>query len=182
MKKTMFYTAATLLLAAAIPTLNAGSSEAQATPHQSTEQFGTPAKEKRKNDRKTYESFIDPENCRNLDWSAFDFRADNGDKLPEIVMAEPYDDSAYDSLRDTLLPRFDKSDKDFSGEYYTGDFKISLKMYTFNMNINAWLNNSSSVPQLSTPDAIRWAAEAGFDAVDLTCYYIPPCPPCPSRR
>ncbi len=124
-------------------------------------------------DRKTYERFIDPENCGDLDWSAFAFRADNGDQLPEIVMAEPYDDRAYDALRNTLLPRFDKTDKDFSGGYYTGDFKLSLNLYTFNMNLNAWMNDSSSAPQLSTLDAIRWAAKAGFDAVDITCYYIP---------
>lgn len=123
--------------------------------------------------RKVYERFIEPENCRNLDWSAFTFRADNGDKLPEIPVAEPYDDSRYDALRDKLLPRFDKTDKDFSGGYYTGDFKLSLNLYTFNMNINAWMNGSTSAPQLSTLDAIRWAAEAGFDAVDVTCYYIP---------
>lgn len=124
-------------------------------------------------DRKTYERFIDPENCRNLDWSAFTFRADNGEALPEVPVAAPYDDSAYDTLRERLLPRFDRTDKDFSGAYYTGDFKSSLNLYTFNMNINAWLNGSSSAPQLSTLDAIRWAADAGFDAVDVTCYYIP---------
>ena len=124
-------------------------------------------------DRRTYDRFVDAENCRNLDWSAFDFVADNGDKLPEIVAAPAYDDAAYDYVRNGLLPRFDKTDKDFSGEYYTGDFKLSLNMYTLNMNLNAWLNDSSSAPQLSTLDAIRWAAEAGFDAVDLTCYYIP---------
>ena len=123
--------------------------------------------------RKVYERFIEPENCRNLDWSAFTFRADNDDKLPEIPVAEPYDDSRYDALRDKLLPCFDKTDKDFSGGYYTGGFKLSLNLYTFNMNINAWMNGSSSAPQLSTLDAIRWAAEAGFDAVDVTCYYIP---------
>lgn len=124
-------------------------------------------------DRRTYDRFIDAENCRNLDWSAFDFVADNGDKLPEIVAAPAYNDATYDYVRNSLLPHFDKTDKDFSGEYYTGDFKSSLNMYTFNMNINAWLNDSSSAPQLSTLDAIRWAAEAGFDAVDVTCYYIP---------
>lgn len=124
-------------------------------------------------DRKAYEAFVDVKNCGNIDWSAFYFTADNGDELPRIERAAEYDDRAYDHLRDSLLPVFDRTDKDFSGEYYTGDFKLSLNLYTFNMNLNAWLNGSSSVPQLSTLDAIRWAAGAGFDAVDVTCYYIP---------
>lgn len=124
-------------------------------------------------DRKVYEAFVDAQNCGAIDWSAFDFAADNGDQLPAIAQAAPYDDAAYDFLRTGFLPTFDRSDKDFSGGYYNGDFKLSLNLYTFNMNLNAWINGSSSAPQLSTFDAIRWAAEAGFDAVDVTCYYIP---------
>ena len=124
-------------------------------------------------DRKAYDEFVKAENCTNLDWSAFNFVAMNGDELPKIVYAEKYDDSKYDHLRESLLPTFDKSDKDFSGEYYTGDYKLSLNMYSLNMNINAWIRESDSAPQLNTLDAIKWAAKAGFDAVDLTCYYIP---------
>lgn len=120
-----------------------------------------------------YNKFIDAENCVNIDWSAYSFIAENGDNLPEIKFAKEYDDTEYDYLRNSLLPTFDRTDKDYSGEYYTGDFKVSLNMYTFNSNINAWMNNSSGMPQLSTIDAIKWAAEAGFDAVDVTCYYIP---------
>lgn len=123
--------------------------------------------------RKIYEEFVDVKNCSAIDWSAYNFVADNGDRLPEIQLADEYDDSAYDYLREKLLPVFDRTDKDYSGKYYTGDFKVSLNLYTFNMNLNAWLNNSSATPQLSTLDAIRWAARAGFDAVDVTCYYIP---------
>lgn len=123
--------------------------------------------------RAIYEEFVKAENCVALDWSAFNFVADNGDPLPKIELADAYDDSAYEHLRQKFLPTFDKSEKDFSGTYYTGDFKLSLNLYTFNMNINAWMNNSSSAPHLSTLDAIRWAAKAGFDAVDVTCYYIP---------
>ena len=123
--------------------------------------------------RKVYDEFVAKENCINLDWSAFNFIADNGDVLPKITYAEKYDDSKYDVLRESLLPVFDKSDKDFSGQYYTGDYKLSLNMYSLNMNINAWMRESDSAPQLNTLDAVRWAAEAGFDAIDLTCYYIP---------
>lgn len=123
--------------------------------------------------RAVYERFVAPEHCGALDWSAFTFTADNGDKLPEIQFAPDYVDADYDRMREQLLPVFDRTDKDFSGAYYTGDFRWSLNMYTFNMNINAWLTGSSSTPQLSTLDAIRWAADAGFDAVDVTCYYIP---------
>lgn len=123
--------------------------------------------------RAAYDEFVKPENCLEIDWSAFDFVADNGDKLPEIQQAAAYNDADYNYLRNELLPNFDKSDKDFSGGYYNGDYKLSLNMYTFNMNVNAWINNTSSAPQLSTFDAIRWAKKAGFDAVDITCYYIP---------
>ena len=124
-------------------------------------------------DRAAYENFIKLENCDETDWSAYNFVAVNGEELPKIQQAPAYNDADYNSLRDQLLPRFDKSDKDFSGKYYTGDFKVSLNMYTFNMNLNAWINNTSNATKLSTLDAIRWAKKAGFDAVDITCYYIP---------
>ncbi|MBR5850651.1 MAG: TIM barrel protein [Alistipes sp.] len=123
--------------------------------------------------RKVYDEFMKPEHSVNIDWSAFNFTADNGDELPKIEAAAAYDDKAYDHLREGYLPTFDRTDKDFSGEYYTGDFKLSLNLYTFNMNLNAWVNNSQAAPQLSTLDAIRWAAANGFDAVDITSYYIP---------
>ena len=58
-------------------------------------------------------------------------------------------------------------------EYFRGDYKVSLNLYSFNLNINAWLNNRQDTPQLDTLASIRWAAEAGFDAVDVTAYYIP---------
>lgn len=123
--------------------------------------------------RKVYDEFMKVENCGSVDWSAFNFVADNGDKLPAIQQAAEYNDSVYDPLRDQLLPHFDRTDKDYSGDYYSGDYKLSLNMYTFNTNINAWMNNSTVAPQLSTLDAIKWAAKVGFDAVDVTCYYIP---------
>lgn len=124
--------------------------------------------------RAVYDSFMAAENSTDIDWSAFNFTADNGDSLPAIERAEEFDNAAYDHLRNGWLKTaFDRTNKDFSGEYYTGDFKLSLNLYTFNMNLNAWMNGSQSAPQLSTLDAIRWAADNGFEAVDVTCYYIP---------
>jgi hypothetical protein len=57
--------------------------------------------------------------------------------------------------------------------YYTGDYKVSLNLYSFNLNLNAWLRNRKGAPPIDTISAIRWAAAAGFDAVDVTVYYIP---------
>ena len=123
--------------------------------------------------RAVYENFIKIENCEETDWSAYNFIAVNGEKLPDTQQAPGYNDADYNFLRNQLLPTFDKTNKDFSGKYYTGDFKTSLNMYTFNMNLNAWISNTSTAPKLTALDAIRWAKKAGFDAVDITCYYIP---------
>ncbi|MDB5085973.1 MAG: xylose isomerase [Bacilli bacterium] len=59
------------------------------------------------------------------------------------------------------------------GEYYTGDFKIGLNMFSFNINLNAWLKGRDGTPHIDTMQAIRYAKEAGFDSVDITAYYIP---------
>ena len=56
---------------------------------------------------------------------------------------------------------------------YTGDYKLSLNMYTFNANINSALNGKDTPPPISTLDTIKWAADSGFDAVDVTMYYVP---------
>jgi hypothetical protein len=57
--------------------------------------------------------------------------------------------------------------------YYGGDFKVSLNLYSFNVNLNAWLKGRKGAPPIDTLQAIRFAKEAGFDAVDVTAYYIP---------
>jgi sugar phosphate isomerase/epimerase len=57
--------------------------------------------------------------------------------------------------------------------YYTGDFKISLNLYSFNLNLRSWLTGRESPPPIDTLEAIRFAKQAGFDAVDVTAYYIP---------
>ena len=61
--------------------------------------------------RKEYDEFMKAENCTNIDWSAFNFTADNGDQLPSVKQAAEYKDSDYDFLRKELLPRFDKTNK-----------------------------------------------------------------------
>ncbi|MCW3844885.1 sugar phosphate isomerase/epimerase [Micromonospora yasonensis] len=57
--------------------------------------------------------------------------------------------------------------------YYTGDFPVSLNLYSFNVNINAWLKGRKGAPPITTLDAIRFAKDAGFEAVDVTSYFIP---------
>jgi len=57
--------------------------------------------------------------------------------------------------------------------YYTGNFPISLNLYSFNVNINAWVHDRKGTPPLDTLSAIRWAKEAGFDSVNIPFYYIP---------
>src|SRR3954447_9594630 len=60
-----------------------------------------------------------------------------------------------------------------AGAYYTGDFKTSLNLYSFNVNINAWVKNRKGAPPLDTLSAIKWAKQAGFDAVNVPMYYVP---------
>ncbi|HEY4453837.1 MAG TPA: sugar phosphate isomerase/epimerase family protein [Pseudonocardiaceae bacterium] len=57
--------------------------------------------------------------------------------------------------------------------YYTGDYKISLELYSFNANLNAYDLGRKGAPPLAPLDAIKWAKTAGFDAVDVTAYYLP---------
>lgn len=59
------------------------------------------------------------------------------------------------------------------GPYYRGDFKISLNFFSLDANLKAWITGSNDAPAVDTLDAIRYAHEAGFDAVDVTAYYIP---------
>ncbi|WP_282942397.1 sugar phosphate isomerase/epimerase family protein [Paenibacillus sp. RC67] len=58
--------------------------------------------------------------------------------------------------------------------YYKGDFKIGLNFYSFSHNLNSWVNgDKEGAPAIDTMDVIRFAKQAGFDAVDVTAYYIP---------
>ncbi|MFD0676029.1 MULTISPECIES: cadherin-like beta sandwich domain-containing protein [unclassified Paenibacillus] len=109
-----------------------------------------------------YNEYIKLENSDQIDWSAMTFVADNGDALPVIPPADPYVDADYNYLRE-----------DHQVPYYDGDYKLSLNMYTFNMNLNSWLQGRTSPVPMTTLDTIQWAHDNGFDAVDVTCYYIP---------
>lgn len=57
--------------------------------------------------------------------------------------------------------------------YYTGDYKVSLELYSFNVNLNASIKGRKGAPPIDTISAIKWAKSAGFDAVDVTAYYLP---------
>ncbi|MFE5317612.1 sugar phosphate isomerase/epimerase family protein [Paenibacillus sp. NPDC056579] len=60
------------------------------------------------------------------------------------------------------------------GSYYTGDYKLGLNFYSFSHNLNSWMNGSTDgAPPIDTMQVIRFAKDAGFDAVDVTSYYIP---------
>jgi hypothetical protein len=59
------------------------------------------------------------------------------------------------------------------GGYYTGDYKVSLNLYSFNVNLIAWVDNRRGAPPLDTVSAIKWGGGAGFDAVDVPMYYVP---------
>jgi sugar phosphate isomerase/epimerase len=60
-----------------------------------------------------------------------------------------------------------------TSSYFTGDYTPSLELYSFNNNLTEWIKNRPGAPPMSTPEAIDWAAQAGFPAVDITAYYIP---------
>ena len=60
-----------------------------------------------------------------------------------------------------------------AGRYYTGDYVPDLSLYSFNVNLNAWLKNRRGTPPIDTPTAVKWVGSAGFGAVDITAYYIP---------
>lgn len=60
------------------------------------------------------------------------------------------------------------------GPYYIGDYKFGLNFYSFNYNLNAWLQGGNEgAPPIDSMQLIRFAKEAGFDSVDITAYYIP---------
>ena len=73
-----------------------------------------------------------------------------------------YNDADYNHVREAFP----------TTTYYTGDYKLSLNMYTFHSNITSALTAQHTPPPISTLDTIKWAADNGFDAVDVTLYYV----------
>lgn len=77
----------------------------------------------------------------------------------------PYVDSKYNYLR-----------KPLSDNYYKGEFKIGLNLYSFNcplqkaMKQGGW--GTTTHEAITTFDAIKWAKEEGFDSVDITFYFV----------
>jgi hypothetical protein len=90
-----------------------------------------------------------------------------GDDSMDVV-----DESSKKSYYDY---KYDQSlSNDYSGPYYTGDYKIGLNLFSLGANISTWLTGrTDGAPPLDTFEAIRFAKDAGFDAVDITAYYIP---------
>jgi hypothetical protein len=72
-------------------------------------------------------------------------------------------------LVSALLP----ADGHAGPRYYSGDYKVSLELYSFNVNLNAAIKGRKGAPPIDTMSAIKWAKSAGFDAVDVTAYYLP---------
>jgi len=57
-------------------------------------------------------------------------------------------------------------------DYYTGDYTVCLNLYSFNVNIIAWLDDRKPAPKLDTFSAIKWAKQAGFSSVVIPMYYV----------
>ncbi|WNR43020.1 sugar phosphate isomerase/epimerase family protein [Paenibacillus roseipurpureus] len=59
------------------------------------------------------------------------------------------------------------------GEYYTGDYKLGVNLYSFSHNLFSWLKGGGPVPPADTLSLIRFCKEIGCDCVDITSYFIP---------
>ncbi|MCS7460967.1 sugar phosphate isomerase/epimerase [Paenibacillus doosanensis] len=62
---------------------------------------------------------------------------------------------------------------DRRGEYYSGDYKLGVNLYSFSHNLFAWLQGTSAAPPADTLSLIRFCKEIGCDCVDVTGYFIP---------
>ncbi len=74
----------------------------------------------------------------------------------------------------SLLPLFaaaGKRRRRVIAGYFQGDFGVSLNFYSFNTMLNNWLRHRPN--PITTLEVIDFAADHGFDAVDITAYYIP---------
>lgn len=127
-------------------------------------------------DKAAYDDYMDIENCGEIDWSAFVFKALNGEELPLIEKADPYNDSDYDYLREEYAEK--------NVPYNKADIPIGLNFYTFSKYMSVgqttwvvppvtgeWTKPTGD--NITILEVIRWAKDVGFDAVDVTGYYLP---------
>ncbi|MDF2925764.1 MAG: xylose isomerase [Paenibacillaceae bacterium] len=59
------------------------------------------------------------------------------------------------------------------GEYYSGDYKLGVNLYSFSHNLFSWLQGNNAAPPVDTLSLIRFLKEIGCDCVDITSYFIP---------
>jgi hypothetical protein len=90
-----------------------------------------------------------------------------------VALAGPATAAPSPAARDTAAGPPQAATTNPPPGYYTGDFKVSLNLYSFNVNIDAWVKNRRGAPPLDTLSAVKWAKQAGFDAVDVPMYYVP---------
>ena len=83
-----------------------------------------------------------------------------------------YVDSKYDYLR-----------KPPSGNYYRGEYKIYMNLYSFSHQLRPAIKEGKNEPipgwgpttnrSINTLDAIKWVKEAGMEYIDPAFYFIP---------
>ncbi|MCL2318558.1 MAG: hypothetical protein FWC45_00615, partial [Treponema sp.] len=83
-----------------------------------------------------------------------------------------YVDAKYDYLR-----------KPLSGNYYRGEYKIGMNMYSFSKPLRNAIKEGKKEPVpgwgtttkeiITTFDTIKWAKEAGINYIDPTFYFVP---------
>ncbi|TVY08652.1 sugar phosphate isomerase/epimerase family protein [Paenibacillus cremeus] len=84
-------------------------------------------------------------------------------ELNEVSLAKVYEQ----------IPTKHYLDRSSRGEYYSGDYKLGVNLYSFSHNLFSWLQDKGTVPPLDTLSAIRFCKEIGCDSVDITSYFIP---------
>ena len=126
-----------------------------------------------------------------ISWITLPFRTLNGEHLPYIETHPPYVDSVYDWLQEYYRVDLPFDDR---------EIPMSLNFFTFAQHLtvqNAWWRpvryyyryveseggdlSQFRLPPAPTPgppdgltilDVITWAAQAGFDGIDVTGYYL----------
>ena len=85
-----------------------------------------------------------------------------------LAVAAPFGTAPQANASQDTTNRTDQS------HYFGGSYTPSLELYSFNLNLNSAIKGGGKgAPPITTIDAIKWAASAGFHAVDITSYYLP---------